>query len=191
MKPACVYPSPESPVSAVTSVRFSPDGTLLASGTLSGGLYLLSTAACPGRAYALSGHEGRVSRLSFSPQTRDGLLVSVGVDRQILLWDVDRRELLGRPVFVDSLITGVDFSPDGLSLYTADADGVGLWDMDVASWMGRACQRANRNMSLAEWQLFMGASIPYCLTCPGLPPGEGAQKDARACKDKAGATYAD
>jgi hypothetical protein len=46
--------------------------------------------------------------------------------------------------------------------------------VDPNSWVARACARANRNLSQAEWDHYVGATIPYHRTCPNLPSGEGA-----------------
>jgi hypothetical protein len=53
-----------------------------------------------------------------------------------------------------------------------------LWDLRLESWTARTCRVANRNLTQAEWEQFMGQGISYACTCPGLPPGEGAPPDA-------------
>jgi hypothetical protein len=48
-------------------------------------------------------------------------------------------------------------------------DTIVLWDVDMDSWQSRACRRANRNLTQAEWGEFIGPDIPYRRTCPNLP----------------------
>jgi hypothetical protein len=53
-------------------------------------------------------------------------------------------------------------------LATGDANGlVQFWPMRPEAWADQACQIANRNLTEAEWQQFMGDE-PYRETCPWL-----------------------
>ena len=80
------------------------------------------------------------------------------------------------------VVWSVAFSPDGKRLASASADPmakpsgdhvVWVWQVDPTSWVTTACWRANRNLSQAEWELYIGKNVPYHRTCPNLPPGEG------------------
>ena len=65
----------------------------------------------------------------------------------------------------------VAFSPDGRTRASGSDDGtVTVRDIDPASWMRRACGIANRNLTQAEWQRYMGDE-PYRKTCPDAPAG--------------------
>ncbi len=113
--------------SAVSSVSFSPDGALLASGSLYGTVRLWDVASGQEKA-VLQSHTSIVRSLSFSPDA--ALLASAGDDETVRLWDVaDGREtatLLGHTHRVRS----VAFSPDGARLASSSEDGtILLWDM--------------------------------------------------------------
>jgi hypothetical protein len=41
--------------------------------------------------------------------------------------------------------------------------------MTVTSWVRQACRIANRNLTLEEWQTYLG-SAPYQQTCPAASP---------------------
>jgi len=45
-----------------------------------------------------------------------------------------------------------------------------LWDTNFESWLAQACRMANRNLTQAEWERFIGRETSYRRTCPNLPP---------------------
>ena len=66
-------------------------------------------------------------------------------------------------------MNGLAYSRDGRLLADASDDHtVMVWDVDFRSWQARACQIANRNLTIDEWQQYVGTE-PYRRTCPKLP----------------------
>jgi len=108
----------------LTQLAFSPDGTLLASGSNDRTVRLWSVSSLTER-QVLEAHSEVVLSVAFSP---DGTLLATGsADDTICLWRVADGVLLNtlRPYSGD--VTSVAFSPDGSVLVAATEGTIRLW----------------------------------------------------------------
>jgi WD40 repeat protein len=149
----------------VRSVAFSPDGKMLASGSVDDTIILWDVATKQPLGRSLSGHTDDVRSVVFSPDGQ--ILVSGSSDYTLIMWDVATGQPLGQPLVGHSdTVTGIAFSPDGQAVASGGKDDtVILWDVSLASWRHRACRIANRNLTPGEWEQYLGNG-PHHTTCP-------------------------
>ncbi|MFN2214446.1 MAG: WD40 repeat domain-containing protein, partial [Anaerolineales bacterium] len=99
-------------------------------------------------------HSEGVGSLAFSP---DGeILASGSWDQTIILMDIASRQVIGQPLSGHSdLVNSLAWRRDGKQLASASYDSkVILWDLDQESWRNKACRRAGRNLTQAEWVIY-------------------------------------
>jgi WD40 repeat protein/DNA-binding SARP family transcriptional activator len=117
---------------------FSPDGKLLASATLAGGVDLWDVETGRSLASLSNGSHGRAydSTVRFSP---DGRMLAVGdTSGNVVIWDVAKRRPIGSPLAGQNVsVDTVDFDPSSRMLVTMSDDGnLRLWDFATQKLIG-------------------------------------------------------
>ncbi|AFY96639.1 WD40 repeat domain-containing protein [Chamaesiphon minutus] len=112
---------------AVWSVKFSPDGKLLASGCGEGRVRFWTETG--ELAATLLGHSRVVRSIVFSPEGQ--LMATASFDLSWRLWDVKTRELIHAQTDYSNLIWDLAFSPNGrfLAVGAGVANVAQLWDV--------------------------------------------------------------
>ncbi|MGW2178115.1 WD40 repeat domain-containing serine/threonine protein kinase [Streptomyces sp. NPDC001732] len=120
----------------ITSLAFSPDGTMLAAGSREGSLLLWNPKTGERIGEPLDGHGDAIRNVRFSP---DGTtLAGASDDGPVRLWDVETRTEIGAALTAHGeSASGLAFSPDGDTLATAGHDGtVRLWNPETGEQIG-------------------------------------------------------
>ena len=166
----------QADIFGTTTVRFSPDGRLLATaGIQSGDVVLWDVASGERVGEPLDAHAGFALDAVFN--TSGDLLVSGGTDGIARLWDVASGSPYGTPLRSTAQGShgwvGTALSGDALTLLEVYLGGgyALTWSLDPAVWSERACLIAGRNLSDAEWAEFLpGRSYaPACTAQTPLP----------------------
>jgi hypothetical protein len=110
----------------VSSIRYSPDGKTIASGSADKTIKLWD-AATGKLLHTLQGHQAEVSSISYSP---DGKTIASGSnDKTIKLWDAATDKLLRTLQGHQDWVWSISYSPDGKTIASGSADKtIMLWD---------------------------------------------------------------
>jgi WD40 repeat protein len=152
----------------VVSLAFNHAGGTLATASQDRSIWVWDATAGTRSALPLLYREGYPTSLAFSPDDR--ILAAGDSLGRVALWDWTSAQQVGPPLTLDSqriLDLNYASSPAGSRLVAGDAAaGLITWDVAVESWEAQACAIANRPLTPAEWDRYLGRELAYRPTCP-------------------------
>jgi WD40 repeat protein len=132
----------------VSSVAFSPTGSLIAAGgsaSHQATLWDVNTRKLVGRLP----HPTIVTSVTFAGSNT----LTSSAQGTVRLWDVASRHQIGLALPGPPAFGRVGFDPKGNQLVAVYDNGTGLvWDVDPDHWKQRACSVASRSLSREEWE---------------------------------------
>ncbi len=164
--------------SLVKCLAFNPRGDTLAVGGSEGLVRLWNLQQAlreerkrdvASKAILLRGHEDEINTLAFSPSGH--MLASGSADNTVRLWDV--RQPQASPIILldhKTWIWSVAFSREGEHLLSAASDRTVLvWNAQPRALADLICAKTERNLTLEEWNYYLGPGLPYQRTCERWP----------------------
>jgi WD40 repeat protein/tetratricopeptide (TPR) repeat protein len=149
----------EGGMRVIPSATFSEDGNTFATADRASHSIRVWKLAGSGEKLVLTGHEGGVPCLAFSPDGK--LLASGSKDRWVKLWDTTTGRLLHKLPRLPSPIQSIAFSPDGRLLATGQfgptSQPVQIWDLATLQAFAPADEATLRVFAPADDELGQAA----------------------------------
>jgi WD40 repeat protein len=147
---------------ALYTVRYSPNGELIAAGSQEGDVLVWETSTGE-LTWRLTGHTGLVPGLAFSPEGK--LLTSSSKDNTVKVWDMDTGKELTTLYGQTGGLGGHAFSPDGKHIATTGGDGtVFVYVVSNKDLIDLARSRVTRSLTTQECQKYL-----HVEECPKRP----------------------
>ncbi|UXP31488.1 hypothetical protein N6H18_14140 [Reichenbachiella agarivorans] len=150
---------------AINALAISSDKKLLAVGREKGDAIIIDLTTHQ-IVRTISGHQSAVTDVDFNQN--DQLLLTASRDGTTRIWDINNSRIM--PLILDDhedWVFTAKFTPTGDKVVTGSKDkNIRVWTIDYQQLADRICRLVDRNLTLEEWNEYIGDSFPYEETCP-------------------------
>jgi WD40 repeat protein/energy-coupling factor transporter ATP-binding protein EcfA2 len=159
----------ESSGKSITSIAFNSSSKFFAAGNSSGLVKVWNLNLFNAKPIELIGHISIVSDIKFSD--KQGQIASSSYDGSIRLWNYE--DLTLQPIVItdiDGWIYSIAFGPNSNQLISGDSEKfIRVYTSNIDLLAGKICVDISRNMTIDEWNRYIGSDISYEKTCSNLP----------------------
>jgi WD40 repeat protein/energy-coupling factor transporter ATP-binding protein EcfA2 len=160
------------------AIAFSADGKYLATGDQRGWVRMFNMTNYSGGKLApertLSDHTAIVGNIKFSSDGR--FMATASNDKFVKLWNLAALDEQPANLEFPDWVFSIAFSPDNSQIMAGTKDRViKAFPTQIIAMSDKICGKITRNMSVDEWETYVGDDLPYEKTCKEYPDGEGAE----------------
>lgn len=156
----------EGHLAGVSTIAWSPDSNVLASGSDDKIIRLWDTSTGRCLPFPLVGHHNYVYSLAFSP--KGNMLVSGSYDEAVFLWDVRTARIMRSLPAHSDPVSGVDFVRDGTLVASCSSDGlIRIWDTSTGQCLKTLVHEDNAHVTSVRFspngKFVLAATLDSCV----------------------------
>ncbi|MCX7737008.1 MAG: hypothetical protein N2319_09870 [Candidatus Kapabacteria bacterium] len=159
----------ESSGKPITSIAFNNNSKFFAAGNSSGLVKVWNLSLFNAKPIELIGHISIISDIIFSD--KQGQIATSSYDGSIRLWNYE--DLTLQPIIITNIngwIYSIAFGPNSNQIISSDSEKfIRIFTSNIDLLANKICTEVLRNMSIDEWNRYIGSDITYERTCSNLP----------------------
>ncbi len=159
----------ESSGKSITSIAFHHSSKFFAAGNSSGLVKVWNLNLFNAKPIELIGHISIISAIKFSDKSSQ--IATASYDGSIRLWNYETLTL--QPIVItniDGWIYTIAFGPKSNQIISGDSEKfIRVYTSNIDLLASKICVDVSRNLTIDEWNSYIGSDISYERTCSNLP----------------------